>query len=169
MHPATRWCRAAGRVRRLSAPPLPEAEVLSQRRPAGRRSDPAAPWRQDRHRRPASCWWWIPPGRQHPALRLRRVSRTWPPPPAFKAAGTRTGGRLVCLTDGREYTVGTRPLVVRAGTPDPMSWWRGTTSPASTPRSGTSRGVRSGRPQRERHLREWRADREDAGVWRGRT
>ena len=28
------------------------------------------------------------------------------PPPSTKATGTRTGGRLVCLTDGREYNVG---------------------------------------------------------------
>ena len=32
-----------------------------------------------------------------------------PPKPA--AAGGPTGGRLVCLTDGREYTLGTEPLV----------------------------------------------------------
>jgi pSer/pThr/pTyr-binding forkhead associated (FHA) protein len=28
------------------------------------------------------------------------------PPPTSKGAGTRTGGRLVCLTDGREYAIG---------------------------------------------------------------
>jgi len=33
-----------------------------------------------------------------------------PPPGSRAATGTRTGGRLVCLTDGREYTVGTAPL-----------------------------------------------------------
>ncbi|MEA2724407.1 MAG: transport system ATP-binding/permease protein [Gemmatimonadales bacterium] len=32
------------------------------------------------------------------------------PPPGYKGAGTRTGGRLVCLTDGREYSVGAQPL-----------------------------------------------------------
>ena len=32
------------------------------------------------------------------------------PPPSTKATGTRTGGRLVCLTDGREYNVGDRAL-----------------------------------------------------------
>ena len=32
------------------------------------------------------------------------------PPPGYKGIGTRTGGRLVCLTDGREYSVGSRPL-----------------------------------------------------------
>lgn len=32
------------------------------------------------------------------------------PPPGYKGVGTRTGGRLVCLTDGREYSVGSRPL-----------------------------------------------------------
>jgi pSer/pThr/pTyr-binding forkhead associated (FHA) protein len=32
------------------------------------------------------------------------------PPPGQKASGTRTGGRLVCLTDGREYRVGAAPL-----------------------------------------------------------
>lgn len=32
------------------------------------------------------------------------------PPPGYKGAGTRTGGRLVCLTDGREYRVGSQPL-----------------------------------------------------------
>ena len=32
------------------------------------------------------------------------------PPPGYKGTGTRTGGRLVCLTDGREYTVASRPL-----------------------------------------------------------
>lgn len=32
------------------------------------------------------------------------------PPPGHRAVGTRTGGRLVCLTDGREYTVGAGPL-----------------------------------------------------------
>jgi pSer/pThr/pTyr-binding forkhead associated (FHA) protein len=32
-----------------------------------------------------------------------------PPPVAKKAAG-KTGGRLVCLTDGREYTIGDQPL-----------------------------------------------------------
>ena len=32
------------------------------------------------------------------------------PPPGHRAEGTRTGGRLVCLTDGREYTVGAGPL-----------------------------------------------------------
>lgn len=32
------------------------------------------------------------------------------PPPVSKGAGTRTGGRLVCLTDGREYNVGAGPL-----------------------------------------------------------
>jgi pSer/pThr/pTyr-binding forkhead associated (FHA) protein len=32
------------------------------------------------------------------------------PPPGHRGAGTRTGGRLVCLTDGREYTVGSGPL-----------------------------------------------------------
>ena len=32
------------------------------------------------------------------------------PPPGPKATGTRTGGRLVCLTDGREYSVGANPL-----------------------------------------------------------
>jgi pSer/pThr/pTyr-binding forkhead associated (FHA) protein len=34
------------------------------------------------------------------------------PPPGYKGAGTRTGGRLVCLTDGREYSVGARPLTL---------------------------------------------------------
>lgn len=32
------------------------------------------------------------------------------PPPGYKGTGTRTGGRLVCLTDGREYAVGAQPL-----------------------------------------------------------
>ena len=32
------------------------------------------------------------------------------PPPGQKGAGTKTGGRLVCLTDGREYTVGVSSL-----------------------------------------------------------
>jgi pSer/pThr/pTyr-binding forkhead associated (FHA) protein len=32
------------------------------------------------------------------------------PPPGYKGTGTRTGGRLVCLTDGREYSVGSQPL-----------------------------------------------------------
>jgi pSer/pThr/pTyr-binding forkhead associated (FHA) protein len=32
------------------------------------------------------------------------------PPPGKRGAGTKTGGRLVCLTDGREYTVGAGPL-----------------------------------------------------------
>lgn len=32
------------------------------------------------------------------------------PPPGSKGGGTRTGGRLVCLTDGREYNVGAGPL-----------------------------------------------------------
>ena len=32
------------------------------------------------------------------------------PPPGYKGTGTRTGGRLVCLTDGREYRVGSVPL-----------------------------------------------------------
>ncbi|HEU4680417.1 MAG TPA: FHA domain-containing protein [Gemmatimonadales bacterium] len=32
------------------------------------------------------------------------------PPPSPKSTGTRSGGRLVCLTDGREYTVGTNSL-----------------------------------------------------------
>ena len=31
-------------------------------------------------------------------------------PPSSRGAGTRTGGRLVCLTDGREYTVSGAPL-----------------------------------------------------------
>jgi len=31
-------------------------------------------------------------------------------PPGYRGTGTRTGGRLVCLTDGREYSVGSRPL-----------------------------------------------------------
>jgi pSer/pThr/pTyr-binding forkhead associated (FHA) protein len=31
-------------------------------------------------------------------------------PAAQKGGGTRTGGRLICLTDGREYTVGSGPL-----------------------------------------------------------
>jgi len=34
------------------------------------------------------------------------------PPPGYKGVGTRTGGRLVCLTDGREYSVGAQPLVL---------------------------------------------------------
>jgi pSer/pThr/pTyr-binding forkhead associated (FHA) protein len=34
------------------------------------------------------------------------------PPPGYKGIGTRTGGRLVCLTDGREYSVGSRPLTL---------------------------------------------------------
>jgi len=34
-----------------------------------------------------------------------------PPPPAAKPPSAATGGRLVCLTDGREYTVGTEPFV----------------------------------------------------------
>jgi pSer/pThr/pTyr-binding forkhead associated (FHA) protein len=34
------------------------------------------------------------------------------PPPGLKGTGTRTGGRLVCLTDGREYTVGAGPLTL---------------------------------------------------------
>ncbi|HUF35900.1 MAG TPA: FHA domain-containing protein [Gemmatimonadales bacterium] len=34
-----------------------------------------------------------------------------PPPPAAKPPSSATGGRLVCLTDGREYTVSTEPLV----------------------------------------------------------
>jgi len=34
------------------------------------------------------------------------------PPPGYKGAGTRTGGRLVCLTDGREYSVGAQPLTL---------------------------------------------------------
>jgi pSer/pThr/pTyr-binding forkhead associated (FHA) protein len=32
------------------------------------------------------------------------------PPKSTKPAAGRTGGRLVCLTDGREYTIGERPL-----------------------------------------------------------
>ena len=32
------------------------------------------------------------------------------PPPGCQGDGTNTGGRLVCLTDGREYSVGARPL-----------------------------------------------------------
>ncbi len=32
------------------------------------------------------------------------------PPPGSKGTGTRTGGRLVCLTDGREYSVGAGSL-----------------------------------------------------------
>jgi pSer/pThr/pTyr-binding forkhead associated (FHA) protein len=32
------------------------------------------------------------------------------PPPTSRGAGTKTGGRLVCLTDGREYNVGGGPL-----------------------------------------------------------
>ncbi len=32
------------------------------------------------------------------------------PPPGHRGTGTRTGGRLVCLTDGREYSVGAGPL-----------------------------------------------------------
>jgi pSer/pThr/pTyr-binding forkhead associated (FHA) protein len=32
------------------------------------------------------------------------------PPPSAKKAGSKTGGRLVCLTDGREYRVGAAPL-----------------------------------------------------------
>jgi pSer/pThr/pTyr-binding forkhead associated (FHA) protein len=32
------------------------------------------------------------------------------PPKSSKPAAGRTGGRLVCLTDGREYTIGSRPL-----------------------------------------------------------
>jgi pSer/pThr/pTyr-binding forkhead associated (FHA) protein len=34
------------------------------------------------------------------------------PPRSSKAAAGKTGGRLVCLTDGREYTVGDRPLTL---------------------------------------------------------
>jgi pSer/pThr/pTyr-binding forkhead associated (FHA) protein len=34
------------------------------------------------------------------------------PPPGYKGTGTRTGGRLVCLTDGREYSVGSQPLTL---------------------------------------------------------
>jgi pSer/pThr/pTyr-binding forkhead associated (FHA) protein len=34
-----------------------------------------------------------------------------PPPPAAKPPSAATGGRLVCLTDGREYPVGPEPLV----------------------------------------------------------
>ncbi len=34
-----------------------------------------------------------------------------PPPPKAKPPSTASGGRLVCLTDGREYTIGTQPLV----------------------------------------------------------
>jgi pSer/pThr/pTyr-binding forkhead associated (FHA) protein len=34
-----------------------------------------------------------------------------PPPPAAKPPSAATGGRLVCLTDGREYAVGPEPLV----------------------------------------------------------
>ena len=34
-----------------------------------------------------------------------------PPPPAPRSPSAATGGRLVCLTDGREYTVGPQPLV----------------------------------------------------------
>ena len=32
------------------------------------------------------------------------------PPPSTRKAGAKTGGRLVCLTDGREYRVGSAPL-----------------------------------------------------------
>ena len=32
------------------------------------------------------------------------------PPPGAKATGSKTGGRVVCLTDGREYNVGSGPL-----------------------------------------------------------
>ena len=34
-----------------------------------------------------------------------------PPPPAPKPPSAATGGRLVCLTDGREYAVGPEPLI----------------------------------------------------------
>jgi pSer/pThr/pTyr-binding forkhead associated (FHA) protein len=33
-----------------------------------------------------------------------------PPRPARSSGGTTSGGRLVCLTDGREYSVGSQPL-----------------------------------------------------------
>jgi pSer/pThr/pTyr-binding forkhead associated (FHA) protein len=33
-----------------------------------------------------------------------------PPPSARTSGGSTSGGRLVCLTDGREYTVGSQPL-----------------------------------------------------------
>jgi pSer/pThr/pTyr-binding forkhead associated (FHA) protein len=34
-----------------------------------------------------------------------------PPPPKTKPPSAASGGRLVCLTDGREYTIGSEPLV----------------------------------------------------------
>ena len=34
-----------------------------------------------------------------------------PPPPKAKPPSAASGGRLVCLTDGREYTIGSEPLV----------------------------------------------------------
>ena len=60
------------------------------------------------------------------------------PPPGYKGIGTRTGGRLVCLTDGREY----RWECSRSpwdGTRDRMLWCRAAKCRASMPRSATSR------------------------------
>ena len=83
-----------------------------QRRAARGRAHAAAARRQDPDRRRTSSSWWIDrPGRQHPALRLRRLRRPGRRRPRPAAPPGRRGGRLVCLTDGREYTIAGGPLV----------------------------------------------------------
>ena len=61
-----------------------------------------------------------PPRGQHPALRLRRLRRPRAAP-ASQATRGATGGRLVCLTDGREYTWASIRSC-SAGTRARMSW-----------------------------------------------
>ena len=86
----------------------------------------------------ASCWWWIRRGPAAPSSSTPVPSPTSLPPPGSKGTGTRTGGRLVCLTDGREYSVG-RGRSRWDATPDRTWWWPGARCRASTPRSAPSR------------------------------
>ena len=115
---------AAGR-RRASGRPRPEAEIIVNGVRLGADPTPRAARRQDPDRRARDPRGRIRPRRAAPSCSTPAPSPTWCPAASTKpATPAATGGRLVCLTDGREYTIGREPARVRPGRGLATSWSR---------------------------------------------
>ena len=138
-----------------------------QRRSPGRRSHPGAARRQDRRSGSTSSWRWIRRrGGQHPAVRLRRLCRPGAPPPGHKppAGHHRRPAGLSHRRPGVHRGSGAALVFGRdAGSDVVVTGQRRVAAPCRDPVD--PRGLCAGGPQRQRHLRQRRADRDDRTCW----
>ncbi len=152
-------CRRAGR------------RAAGQRVSARRRSDAGPPWRQDPDRAATRSSPWTTAARATPSSSTRRLRRSRSPslrPTTPPPAAALSGGRLVCLTDGREYAIGSEPARLRPGCRlgRRRRRERRVTAPRGDP--DVAGGLRADGHQRQRHLCERRAGRPAAPAGAGR-